>query len=359
LKILCVIDSLGSGGAQRQLVNLAIGFKEKGHNVSFLVYHDEDFFEYLLLENAISIEKIIEQSYIKRLFKIRRYIRNNHFDSVLSFLDSPNLICQLSGFPRRKWKLVVGERSADPAILTSVKLILYKWFHLFADHIVANSEVNMDLVLKVNKLLSRKKCHVIYNMIDLHYLNSQEVELIQGAKFNLTIVSSIGLVKNLDGLIEAVALLPQLYKERLQIRWYGRQGSPEYMNSILEKIRLLNLTEIFTFYPQTRCIKERMMEATAIGLFSHHEGFPNAICEGMALSKPVMATKISDLDRILQFAVDLPDSRRADKISEYLKFYMDKDTVALRREGSGNRKIAEKLFSRGRIIESYLLILGA
>jgi glycosyltransferase involved in cell wall biosynthesis len=217
----------------------------------------------------------------------------------------------------------------------------------------------MDIVLKVNRLLSRKKCHVIYNMIDLHYWNSQGVKLIQRDKFNLTIVSSIGLVKNLDGLIDAVALLPQIYKERLQIRWYGRQGTPEYMNAILEKIRLLNLTEIFTFYPQTRSIKERMMEASAIGLFSHHEGFPNAICEGMALSKPVMATKISDLDRILPFAVDLPDSRRADKIAEYLKFYMDKDTVALRREGTCNRKIAEALFNRGKIIESYLVLLGA
>lgn len=33
MKILCVIDSLGSGGAQRQLVSLAKGFKEKGNEV--------------------------------------------------------------------------------------------------------------------------------------------------------------------------------------------------------------------------------------------------------------------------------------------------------------------------------------
>ena len=35
MNILCVIDILGSGGAQRQLVNIAIGFKERGHTVSF------------------------------------------------------------------------------------------------------------------------------------------------------------------------------------------------------------------------------------------------------------------------------------------------------------------------------------
>ena len=35
MKILCVINSLRPGGAQRQLVNLGIGFKEKGHEGGF------------------------------------------------------------------------------------------------------------------------------------------------------------------------------------------------------------------------------------------------------------------------------------------------------------------------------------
>ena len=45
MKILCVIDSLGSGGAQRQLVQLAIGLKNKGVDVSFLMYHNIHFFK--------------------------------------------------------------------------------------------------------------------------------------------------------------------------------------------------------------------------------------------------------------------------------------------------------------------------
>ena len=43
MKILCLIDDLGSGGAQRQLVNLSKGFVSRGHEVSFLVYHPADF----------------------------------------------------------------------------------------------------------------------------------------------------------------------------------------------------------------------------------------------------------------------------------------------------------------------------
>src|SRR5690554_3748145 len=133
MKILCVIDSLGSGGAQRQLVNLALAFKDKGHKVSFLVYHSEPFYYATLEEQGINVLEVIEPSYIKRLLKMRRVIRNGKYDSVLSFLEAANFICEVSGFPFRKWRLVVGERSANPAILKSFKLRFYRFFHIFAE----------------------------------------------------------------------------------------------------------------------------------------------------------------------------------------------------------------------------------
>src|SRR5690606_7473545 len=119
MKILCVIDSLGSGGSQRQLVELAKGFKEKGHEVSFLTYHNINFFIPELDNHKITVNTIIEPNYIKRLLKIRKAIRNHQPEAVLSFLEAANFITTLSGVPYRKWKLVVGERSANPAILKS------------------------------------------------------------------------------------------------------------------------------------------------------------------------------------------------------------------------------------------------
>src|SRR5664280_841694 len=106
MKILCVIDSLGSGGAQRQLVNLAIGFKERGHEVSFLVYHRLNFYKESLEENNIPVYEIIEPNYLKRLLKMQRFIRGGGYDAVLSFLEAANFICELAGLPWRKWKLI-------------------------------------------------------------------------------------------------------------------------------------------------------------------------------------------------------------------------------------------------------------
>src|SRR5690554_3955247 len=116
MRILCVIDSLGPGGAQRQLVELAKMFTRNGHSVFFLVYHQIDFYKDELERFGISIRYILESSYLIRLYKIRQYIRNGRFDAVLSFLQASSFISEISALPFKSWKLVVGERSANPNI---------------------------------------------------------------------------------------------------------------------------------------------------------------------------------------------------------------------------------------------------
>src|SRR5699024_196348 len=138
----------GSGGAQRQLVELAKGFKEEGHEVSFLIYHDFNFFKPALELAKIPVTTIVEPNYLKRTLKIRRFIRRSKPDAVLAFLEASAFIATVAGFPWRKWKLVVGERSANPDILKFPKLRFYRLCHLFTDYIVANSHANIELVKK-------------------------------------------------------------------------------------------------------------------------------------------------------------------------------------------------------------------
>ena len=63
MKILCVINSLRPGGAQRQLVNLGIGFKEKGHEVSFLAYHNVNFYTTELILSVLYWNLIISNDF--------------------------------------------------------------------------------------------------------------------------------------------------------------------------------------------------------------------------------------------------------------------------------------------------------
>lgn len=362
MKILCVIDSLGSGGAQRQLVNLAKGFKEKGHDVSFLVYHPDDFYKKELEQADIGVKYILEPSYLKRLLKMRRFIRRGNFDAVLSFLQAANFITTVSGFPYRKWKLVVGERSANPNILKSFKLRSYRWFHLFADYVVANSQANLDIVKKVNPLLSSNKCRVIYNMIDMENRDHLRCNLPtkeNKESFNLIVGSSHSKLKNLDGLVEAVKLLPEDKRRYIKINWYGKKEVDGSLSLAKNKIEKYQLNKNFVFHDPTPNLYDKIEKADASGLFSYYEGFPNFICESMFLGKPIICTRVSDLPLLLEDNKNafFCDASNPSTISNALIKLMDMSDDKHEAMVKSNIEIAEKYFNKKTIVDSYLKLL--
>ncbi|NAR17273.1 glycosyltransferase [Acinetobacter haemolyticus] len=358
MNILCVIDSLGSGGAQRQLVNLAVAFKEKGHEVYFLVYHDDPFYNEVLNSHGISIILVREKSYIKRIFKMRKIIHSGNYDSVLSFLEAASFICEISSFPIRRWSLIVGERSANPAILTSFKLRFFRWFHFFANEVVANSNENIKMVRKVNPLLSRKKLHVIYNFIDFEKWkpNQNNYQFRKNKKFNLIVVASHQYLKNLNGLVEATHLLSGAEKKQLAIHWYGGERLDNSKNEALVKIKEYELTGIFHFYDPTIEIAAKVNEADALGLFSFYEGLPNVVCEAMVNSKPIISSAISDVPLFLneEFTFDPKDF---EDIAAKIRLLLQLDEKSLKEIGDSNRKVALTNFSKEDIVKNYLSLM--
>lgn len=359
MKILCVIDSLGSGGAQRQMVNLAIGFKERGHNVSFLVYHQENFFKETLEQNDIKVNEVLESNYLYRLWEMRRFIRGGNYDAVLSFLEAANFICELSGLPWRNWKLIVGERSANPKILKSFKLIIYRWFHLFADFVVANSHENIKIVRKINPLLPKSKCKVIYNMIDFNYWKSDDKYLFKtDEKFKLTIIASHQYLKNFNGLIEAINLLSEVEKKHIVISWYGNNiNEPFIDNSFPEgvrKIKKYRLEKIFFFYPASQNITKIIQNSDAIGLFSIYEGLSNSICEAMACAKTVICSAISDNEIFINNRKLLCNPFDSKSIADSVKYLLQLSPEELLNIGSNNRIKARLYFEKEKIILDYL-----
>jgi glycosyltransferase involved in cell wall biosynthesis len=363
MKILCVIDSLGPGGAQRQLVELALGFQERGNEVSFLTYHDLPFYNKKLENAGIQIHSINEPAYIKRIFKARRLIRKGNYDAVLSFLEGANCISEFAGIPFRSWKLVVGERNADPQITRSIKLIVYRWFHVFADFIVANSNANIQLVRTANPLLRSSKCKVIYNTVDTNRWKPLENFVFRkNSKITLVIAASHIYRKNLNGLIDALALMPENELAKINIEWYGdRLSEPYYDPSLLEakeKIARLKLDGIITFHPATDQVIEFIQKADAIGLFSFIEGLPNIICEGMACAKPAICSTVSDVPFLLSHNENLlcnPNDPQS--IKHALSYLINLNQAQLNQIGAENEKICKRLLEKEIIISEYLNLL--
>ena len=92
MRILCVIDDLGAGGAQRQLVQLAFFLQSKGNSVEFLTYHPNNFYAGTLQEKGISFTCLKSNSTWQRLWKFRSFIRKGKFDAVIASYHDQGLI---------------------------------------------------------------------------------------------------------------------------------------------------------------------------------------------------------------------------------------------------------------------------
>ncbi|MCO5268229.1 MAG: glycosyltransferase [Brumimicrobium sp.] len=359
MKLLLFIDSLGSGGAQRQLVELGKGFKEKGHEVIFLVYHDEPFFKPDLDAVNIPIKIVSEPNYLKRIFKIRKVIRKEKPDAVLSFLEPANFMATLAGLPFRKWKLVVGERSANPMIYKSPKKIIFRWFHCFADYVVANSKTNLDMVYKINPFLSKKKGKVIYNSIDFSIWKLNQGQKVISDKLNLIIIGRYHPLKNFDNLVKAIISLSESYKNRLIINWYGEKVLPDYFETIVDQITKHGLERIIKLNESTLNIKQKYYECDLVGLFSTFEGFPNVICEAMAIGKPVICTKVSDIPMFIKEDVNgfLCEANDSASIARAIIKAINSTENERNKMGIINHDTAFKNFNKEIVINDYLRLL--
>jgi|SRR5690554_493710 len=357
MKILCVIDSLVSGGAQRQMVQLAIGFKDRGYEVRFLTYHKLNFFKPELDYWSIHLHTIVEPNYIKRLFKMRKAIRKENPDVVLAFLQSPSFIATFAGFPYRRWRLVVGERSADPKAPYSFISRFFKFFHFFPDYIVGNSNKSLEILRKTNPLLNKSKQKVIYNIVSI----SEQLSHVENNKnkyLEVVVAARYVKLKNLDGLIEAISLLPDIYKNRIRVNWYGMISidNVNYIQSVQDKINKYELSEKIILNDTTSDIFKKYLQADFVAMLSYHESFPNSICEAMLLKKPVIVSRVSDIGSLIKedlngFVCE-PDDPNS--IKHALIKAIDSTSFKNKKMGENNYNLAVKMFSKDKIIDSYL-----
>lgn len=357
MRILLFIDSLGSGGAQRQLVQLAKGFYEKGHNVEFLVYHNLNFFSSEVEALSIPIHLVSSNSGWKRVWRIRRFIRRGGYNVVLSFLEVPNLLNVLSSIPFKNYKTIVGERSANPAIKTAFKKKIIRWPLIAADSIVANSYSNIQLLNTSVPFLSTSKQSVIYNSIDMSQWKPPTIHKFKTEKIELIVAASHQYLKNASGLLQALHLLGD-ERERITVKWYGDESPDHSLKEALELRDALGLQSCIEFHPATREIQSVMMKADVVGLFSHYEGFPNVICEAMSLAKPVLVSNISDMPRLLGDDHPLTfDPSEPSSIADSIKNMLLMNESQLMEAGQKNRTLAEMHFDKTQVVSQYLDIM--
>ena len=205
MKLLFLIDNLGSGGAQRQLTTIAPLLKAQGVEVDVLCYNENRFFENRLTENEIKVYWITPKSLLMRILKIRSFIRKGKYDTVVSFLDTPDLLNCISAIGGHTWKVITSERSANEELFKTKRGRIIGWFKRYSDAIVCNSEHAREMWLKYYPQYE-DKLKVIYNIVTLPKITSTYIPRRDG-KTHIVVAASYQYLKNPINVIKAIALL--------------------------------------------------------------------------------------------------------------------------------------------------------
>lgn len=295
-RILCLIDSLGPGGAQRQLVGLATFLKERGYDVIVTAYHDNRFYVDQLLSAGVPYVylKKAERS-MTRIWHIARYIRKVKPDVVISYLETPSICTCVAKLFNHKFKLIVSERNTTQHTGRNEK-IRFNLFR-FADYVVPNAYSQETYMRTVFPKLENKIV-TIPNFVDLdHFVPPLERRRREVPE--IMIAASIWPSKNTVGFIDAVAKLKEK-GHKFHISWYGLNTKHiEYINQCRQKIERFGVTDCIELKEKTPQIKERYQDADYFCLPSFYEGTPNVICEAMACGLPVVCSDVCDNSRYI------------------------------------------------------------
>lgn len=290
MRIILFTDSLGAGGAQRQLVGLAKLLHESQYDVTVLTYHKDEFYLPFLQEHAIRYVQLQNaQKTLQRIAAVIKYVKQENPDVLIAYQETPSLIACVVKMLVPKTKVIVSERNTTQVLNFSTKLrfYLYKW----VDQIVPNSYSQEKYIKQYSPKLSHK-ITTITNFVDLKKFSP--IVRVRKQKPVIMVAASIWPSKNTLGFIDAIKTV----KDRgyiFEVRWYGKSKlNIDYFNKAAQKVRDLSLEDCIYLLDKSKEIKKRYDEADYFCLPSFYEGTPNVICEAISCGLPVICSDVCD-----------------------------------------------------------------
>jgi glycosyltransferase involved in cell wall biosynthesis len=299
MKVLCIIDSFGSGGAQRQMVTLACALKEHGHVIQFFTYFPQyNFFRSLIEESRIPIHDFKKGRGFSFGLLLRLYAlqQKENFDIVLSFLNTSNIYAELIRLISKNSMLVVSERSSQHDDRSLISAFLRRLLHLSSNRVVANSRSHTEFLKKKWRL---SHVSTIYNGFKLDSFSSEPIIPNKPKHIRLLAIGTVGPIKNPIKLIQGLDVFYKEFGYVPEVNWVGkRDSSPAgeiYCQQVDDLLNCLpNIQKRWHWLGEQSDIPQLFRLHHALIHPSIYEGLPNVVCEALAAGKPILISNVCE-----------------------------------------------------------------
>ncbi len=296
--ITLVISTMRSGGAERVMSKLANYFAAKGHKVTLITFVAPSEKPFYTLDNRITQLPLNCLSFHKNmvvygfnvlqcLYVLRKALKIIKPDVVISFMESVNVATLLAGY-RLTIPTIVSER-IDPKyhvlypakiqkFFNKVRIKTYCWAHALV--------VQTQSALNFFPESIQKNAVIIPNPVNTsqydHYAVKETVE-------HIISVGRLCRQKDHVTLIKAFSLLLEKH-QNLKLTIYGEGPERQNLETLIADLKLSS----FISLPGTTAdIEKKLVESDLFAFPSLYEGFPNALCEAMAIGLSVIGSDCS------------------------------------------------------------------
>lgn len=295
MRILHVITSLRTGGAEKLMVDLMPRFRAMGHCAELLLFDGTPTpFLKNLSDQGITIHHLSIGGNVYNpalILKLRKFL------SDYDIIHTHNTACQFfvaiaSRMFHTKAVLVTTEHNTTNRRrnIPGFRLI-DRWIYCSYKRIICIADSTAE-ALKLH-IGDSSPLLVINNGIDLtHFLSEPPADFDNNEKVIITMIAAFRPQKDQDTLIKAMALLPDNYK-----LWLVGDG---IRRKSLEALTAgLGLSNRVDFLGVRTDIPAIMKKSHIIVLSSHWEGLSLSSVEGCASGRPVIASDVPGLREVI------------------------------------------------------------
>ena len=325
-KLIIFIASLGSGGAERVVSVLSSLLVNTFLSVEILIYYGEK--PYYRIDDRVKISSLEAMAHSKSLLAkirtLRRYVRQEKPDALLSFLAPFNIMSAFTLIGAKRNMFFAVAQRTDPKHSRYGKSMILRFFRWVTYSFLTDGLVMQTTAAK-NYFSKRiqKKCVVIPNPTSVR---SEDVGIGLTTQKKHEIVSVGRLIpsKNYEMLFRCFAKVLEKYPDyRLVI--YGEGTHRTFLESYIKE---LGLESSVSLQGRTDNVVEAIKSAELFVFPSNHEGMSNAVIEALCVGLPVVTTDVggaSDMIENGKNGIVIPIGDEDIMISTILNLLYDKD----------------------------------
>lgn len=298
MKIVHVINNLDGGGAEKLIYEFSLFQQRAGHNVIviMLLRSTNDVYARKLIEAGIKVIQLNCEKYsLFTIYKLRKVFIGTRPDIIHSHLFPSQYYVILATIGMGVSLITTEHNTSNSRTDNKLFKIIEQFIYSRYSKIVAIS----DGVLKTySKYLPKLESKIvkIENGINLEQfrndLASKSYMNFSNETFLVTMVARFSEQKDQISVIKALTLLPP----HIHLLLVGEGDKLDECRKLAIKLGLILRVHFLGFRTD---IPKILSLSDIIVLSSFWEGFGLSIVEGMASSKPVIATNVSGLNEIV------------------------------------------------------------